>query len=336
MKFFAIPPLLFIAVFVLTFSACSGSYVKSNGDIFEKMAIFSLISFAAFSIFIVTFGGSKRRNNRSSGRAGLIQPGTVYPLSETDLIDYPVYVWDFRSSFHKIVFCPDGALLTSSSVSTDYLDPAATSDGTWSLTPDGKAVLTFHSTAATRIYTRISKYTSTVLMRPDSGPIEAWYMGPGGLANIQISIFGYSALVPATMKFSAAFISGKTFYWATYPCLVVTISGEVEINHETTYGMFTFNEDGILKKSINHKIDSSPDYTQSISGIWSVDGESGVLTMNVLGFTTTASMLIQEPENNTLLVSTSAGNRIWYSDPVSAPDSLDAYISEAITLVPKF
>ena len=245
-------------------------------------------------------------------------------------------MWDFRSSFHTIVFRPDGSLLTSSSVSTDYLDPAVTADGTWSLTSDGKAMLTFYSTTATRIYTRISHYTSTVLMRPDSGPVEAWYMGSCGLANIQISIFGYSALVPVTMKFSTSFINGKTFYWATYPCLDVTISGEVEVNPETTYGMFTFLEGGMLKKSINHKIDTSPDYMPSIPGIWSVDDKSGVLTMNVLGFTTTASILIQEPENNALLVSTSAGNRIWYSDPVSAPDSLDAYISEAITLVPTY
>lgn len=336
MKKVAIPSLILIAILSLTFSACGGSYVGSNGNIFEKMAIFSLISFAAFSIFIVSFGGSKRRNNRSSGRADLIQPGLTYPLSATDLTSYPVYVWDSRSSFHKIVFHPDGVLLTSASVSTDYLDPAATADGTWSLTSDGKVMLTLNSTGTTKKYTRISKYASAVLMQPDFGLVEAWYVGPGGLANIQISIFGYSDLVPVTMKFSSAFVSGKTFYWATYPCLVVTISGEVEVNHETTYGMLTFNEDGILSKSINHKIDSSPDYTPSISGIWSVDDESGVLTMNVLGFTTTASILIQEPENDALLVSTSAGSRIWYFDPANAPDSLDAYISESITVVPKF
>jgi hypothetical protein len=335
MKKVAIPSLLLIAIFSLTFSACGGSHEGSNGNIFEKMAIFSLICFAAFSIFIVSFGGSKRKNNRLSGKTELIQSGS-YPLSATDLISYPVYIWDYRSSFHKIVFNPDGVLLTSASVSTDYVDPAVTADGTWSLNSDGKVVLTRNSTGTTKLYTRISRHASAVLMQPDSGLVEAWYVGPGSLANIQISIFGYSELVPVTMKFSSAFVSGKTFYWATYPCLVVTISGEVAVNQETSYGMITFNDDGILTKSINHKIDSTPDYMPSISGIWSVDDESGVLTMNVLGFTTTASILIREPENDVLLVSSSAGNRIWFSDPANAPDNLDAYILEATTLVPKF
>jgi hypothetical protein len=69
-------------------------------------------------------------------------------------------------------------------------------------------------------------------MRPDLGLVEAWYMGPGALACIQISIFGNSASVPATMRFGTALVSGNTFYGATYPYLVVTTSGEVVADHE--------------------------------------------------------------------------------------------------------
>jgi hypothetical protein len=73
-------------------------------------------------------------------------------------------------------------------------------------------------------------------MQPDLGLVEAWHMGPGALACIQISIFGNSATVPATMRFSTSLVCGRTFYGATYPCLVVTTSGEVVADHETTCG----------------------------------------------------------------------------------------------------
>ncbi|NVN93352.1 MAG: hypothetical protein HXX11_22530 [Desulfuromonadales bacterium] len=335
MKKVAMPSLILIVILMLTYSAYGGRYDATNGNIYEKMAIFSLISFAVFSIFLVAFGGGKQRNNRSPGKPDLIQHGATYPLSITDLTNYPVYVWDYRSSFHKIVFRPDGVFLNSSSVSTDGLDPTVTAAGTWTLMPNCKVQVTLDS-AGISIYTRISKDGSAALIKPESGPVEAWYFGSGGLANIQISIFGYSALVPATMKFTTDFVNGKTFYWATYPCMVVTISGEVTVNHETTHGVITFNENGLWEKSVNNKIGSMPDYTPSSTGVWSVDNGSGVLTMTVLGFTTTAQILTQESENNGILVSTTAGNRIWFSDSANAPDKLAAYISEAHRLVPEF
>jgi hypothetical protein len=208
------------------------------------------------------------------------------------------------------------------------LDPKVTAVGTWALTSEGKVMMTYGSPGTTKIYTRIAKSTSTVLMKPDSGLVEAWYFGSGSLANIQISIFGCSASVPATMKFTTALVSGKTVYWATYPCLLVTTSGEVAVNHETVYGMITFNGNGILTKSIDNKINSLPNYTPSVSGIWSVDDNSGVLTMTVSGFTTAASILTQESEYCEWLVSTTAENRLWFSDPTNATEKLSTYISE--------
>ena len=126
MKKVAIPSLFAIAILSFTLSACGGSNYGSGENMFEKMAIFSLIALTIFSIFVVSFGGSKQRNNRSSGKVDLIQVGSTYPLSTEDLTNYPVYIWDYRSAFHKIVFHPDGVLLKSSSVSTNGLDPTVT------------------------------------------------------------------------------------------------------------------------------------------------------------------------------------------------------------------
>ena len=335
MKKVAILSSVTIAILSLTLTACGGSHDGGDGNIVEKMAIFTLMALTVFSIFIVLFGGSTERSNRLSGKVDLIQNGSTYPLSTIDLTGYPGYVWDYRSSFHKIVFHPDGVLLKSSSVSTNGIDPAVTAEGTWALTSDGKVQVTLNSAWITKIYTCISRNTSAVLMQPDFGLLEAWYLGSGSLANIQISIFGYSASVPATMKFTASFISGITVYWATYPCIVVTSAGEVAVNYETTCGMITFNEDGTLTKSIDNKIGSTPNYTPSISGTWSVDDESGVVSMTVPGLTAVGSILIQEKEKCELLVGATAENRIWYSDPTNAPGKLAAYISEGCKLIPE-
>ena len=73
LKIMAIPSLMLTAVILLTFSACGGIREGSNGDLFEKMAIFSLISFAVFAIFIVSFGGGKQKSRKQS-KAGVVQP----------------------------------------------------------------------------------------------------------------------------------------------------------------------------------------------------------------------------------------------------------------------
>jgi hypothetical protein len=191
------------------------------------------------------------------------------------------------------------------------------------------------SVGITQIYTRSSQHASTaVLMQPDLGLVEAWYFGSDSLANIQISIFGYSESVPATMKFTTALISGRTFYWATYPCIVVTTSGEVAVNLETTYGVITFNEDGTLAKSIDNKISFTPNYTSSILGIWSVDDKSGVITMTVSGVTLAASILTQGSENSELFVTTTVGDKLWFPDSTNALDKLASYISDGCKLIP--
>ena len=158
-------------------AACGTGHDEANGNMSEKMAIFSLITFSVFSIVLVSFGVSRQRNKMPSDKADLIQHGATYPLTTTDLISYPVYVWDYRSSFHKIVFQPDGGLLKSSSAVPNGLDPTVSAAGTWKLTGDGKVVVTLGSIGTTKTYTRISRNGSTVRMRPDFGLLEVWYLG---------------------------------------------------------------------------------------------------------------------------------------------------------------
>jgi hypothetical protein len=302
----------------------------------EKMAIYSLISLSVFAIFLVSFGGGRRRGREPSGVGAAGQSCATFPLSAPEFTDYPVYVWDYRSSFHKIVFHPDGAFSKSSGVSSNGLDPTATAAGSWVLTPDGKLRLTPRSAGAPHMYTRISGHGSAVLMRPDLGLVEAWFMGPGALACTQISIFGNSASVPASMRFSTALVSGRIFYGATYPCLVVTTSGEVVADHETTCGLIAFHGDGTLAKSVDNRIGSAPDYAPSITGTWSVDDEAGALTMTVSGFRTTVFILGLALGECGLLVGTTTGNRLWYPDNERAPARLAAYLSEAVRLIPRF
>jgi hypothetical protein len=336
MKNAATPRVIAGAVLSLAITACNGSLGSYDVSLHEKMVIYSLISLTVFAVILVSFGGGRRRGREPSGGGAGGQPGATYPLSAPELTGYPVYVWDYRSSFHKIVFHPDGAFLKSSGVSSNGLDPTATASGTWALTPDGKLRITPRSAGAPCTYTRISTHGPAVLLQPDLGLVEAWFMGPGALARIQISIFCNSASVPATMRFSTALVSGRTFYGATYPCLVVTTSGEVVADYETTFGLITFKSDGTLAKSVDNKIGSASQYAPSITGTWSVDDGTGVLTMTVSGFRTTASILGQASGDTGLLVGTTTENRLWLPDHEHAPARLAAYLSEAIRLIPRF
>jgi hypothetical protein len=332
----AIPWVIACAVLSLALAACNGSQGGNEGNMHERMAIYSLISLTVFAVILVSFGGGRRRGREPSGVGAAGQSCATYPLSAPKLTGYPVYVWDYRSSFHKIVFHPDGVFSKSSGVSSNGLDPTAKAAGSWDLTPDGKLRITPRSAGAPHMYTRISGHGPAVLMRPDLGLVEAWYMGPGALACIQISIFGNSASVPATMRFSTALVSGRIFYGATYPCLVVTTSGEVVADYETTCGLIAFHSDGTLAKSVDNRIGSVPDYAPLITGTWSVDDGAGSLTMTVSGFRTTAFILGPASEEWGLLIGTTTGNRLWFPDHERAPARLADYLSEAVRLVPRF
>ncbi len=182
---------------------------------------------------------------------------------------------------------------------------------------------------ATRTYARVSKsvYGAVALMQPDSGPIQAWYCGPQALANIQISIFGFSASAPRSEKFTDSLVSGLTVYWTTYPCLTVTDEGEIRVNPEATCGMIALHDDGTLTKSIDNRLGSTPDYTLSIPGTWQVDSFTGALTLTVHGYSSLVAILSRDIEHKSLLVSTPRGNRRWYCDPSTAAADLAAFLS---------
>lgn len=322
--------MIFPAVLVLTLAACSRGNGEAGGNIFEKMSIFSFIALTVFALVLISFGWGKSRKVSPSSETGLdIRIGPAHPLTAAELTDHPTYVRESRSSFRMMVFVPDGTFLESLSVATNGVEPVATPAGTWELTSDGKVRITPAYPGTTRTYTRISEncYGAAALMKPDSGPVQAWYCGPHALAHIQISIFGFSASAARSEKFTASLVSGQTVYWTTYPCLTVTDDGEIRVNPEATCGMIAFHDDGTLTKSIDNRLVSTHDYTLSIPGTWGVDNFTGALTMTVHGYPTLVTILTRDPERKSLLVSTSGGNRRWYSDPATAADDLAAFLS---------
>ena len=111
MKIVAISSLLAIAFLSFTLTACGGSNYGSGENMIEKMAIFSLIALTVFSIFVVSFGGSRQKNNGSSGKVDLIQHGSTYPLSTSEplsVIRSTSGITDLhytKSFFILMVFC---------------------------------------------------------------------------------------------------------------------------------------------------------------------------------------------------------------------------------------
>ncbi len=330
MKILSIPTKILLTALILTFAACARDGGGAGGNIFEKMSIFSFITLTVFALVLIAFGGGRSRRVSPSSETGLgVRIGPVHPLAAAELTGHPIYVRESRTSFRKIVFAPDGTYLESLSVTTNGVKPVATSAGTWELTSDGKVRITPASPGTTRTYARISEhcYGAAALMKPDSGPVQAWYCGPQALTNVQISIFGFSASEPRTEKFTASLVSGLTVYWTTYPCLSVTDDGEIRVNPEAASGMIAFHDDGTLAKSIDNRLVSTPDYTLSIPGTWEVDNFTGALTITVHGYSTLVTILTRDPERKSLLVSTPVGNRRWYCDPATATADLAAFLS---------
>jgi hypothetical protein len=99
MKNAAIPWVITGVLLSFTLAACNGSQGGNEGNMRERMAIYSLITLAVFAVFLVSFGGGRRRGREPSGGGAAGQPCATYPLSAPELTGYPVYVWDYRSSF---------------------------------------------------------------------------------------------------------------------------------------------------------------------------------------------------------------------------------------------
>ena len=306
------PTVLLMSTLMLFLNSCAGREGGSEGHLFEQMAIFSLIAFTIFAVGYISLAGRKERSEEFQSREDLIRTAPILPFTSTELTGYPVYVRDSRTSFHKLVFDPGGTLLESRSTTENGIDPAVVSAGTWELSSGGNVRITRAGTGAAGTYARIStEYFPAVLIRADSGQLEAWYIGRYGLADIQASIFGYSASVESAAKFTSTLVSGRTVHRSTYPGISVNDSGEVKFDPEAVCGMITFNAEGTLRKSIDSKIGPAPDYSPSIAGVWNVDEKSGILMMTVYGYTVKATILFHYIDLNILLVNTTNGTERW-------------------------
>jgi hypothetical protein len=323
-----------IVIVTVALVSCTALYRGVEGDIYEKMTIFSMIVFTIFAVILIPFLTSKVGSRELARYREAVKGAPAQPLSQEDLTSYPVYVWDSRRSFRKMVFSGDGALSDSSIVTANGLDPTTHPSGTWSLGPDGILHLSLNVTAGTRSYARISeaRYNLAALMRLSSGYVEAWYIGANSLARAQISCFGYSDSVPATEKFTVPLVNGLTVYWGTYPSIIPMSTDEVSINPELAYGVMTFQEDGTLSKSINNPIDAGPNYEPSFTGTWRVNEEMGVLYLSVGLYTTEVTLLLHNREPQSLLIRTTAGNEQWFLDQQHAAEDLARYLAISVHL----
>lgn len=317
----------------MTLVSCNVVGSGMEGNIYEKMTIFSLIALTILAAILVPFLNSGESRALARYRE-LIRNATSHPLSAEELTCHPVYVWDSRRSFHKVLFAKDGSFSESGIVTTNGLDPAVAPAGTWVITPEGNLQLWRRETAGTRNYIQVSQdgYNLATLMRLDSGFADAWYLGENGLAKVQISCFGYSDSRPSAEKFTPSLISGLTVCWATYPCVVLTSGNEVSVNPELAYGVITFHADGTLSKSINNPSDAAPDYRPSFTGTWKVDENFGVLYMTAGLYTTEITLNLHSIGHHNLLVGSAAGNEQWFLDQKNGKDDLTRYLAIGIHL----
>ena len=318
----------------VTLASCRAVGSGMEGNIYEKMSIFSLIALTFIAVILIPFVSSTTDSKALSRYRELIRNADPFPLTFEELTGNPVYHWDSRKSIHKMLFSTDGSFSESVIVTSNGLDPTAQPCGTWALTAEGKLQITRKIAASSRALTRVSQngYNLVTLMRHESGSAEAWFLGENSLANAQITCFGYSESQPSAEKFTAALIRGVTIYWATYPAVALTSENEPSVNPELAYGVLIFHPDGTLSKSINNPIDASADWRPSFNGTWKVDENFGVLNMSVGLYTTEVTLLLHSAGSRSLLVGTTAGNEQWFLDQEKAQQDLLAHLATTVHL----
>ena len=332
--------LFLISVAIVTvgmaLASCKGVGIGMEGNIYEKMAIFSLIALTLIAVLLLPFISSTSDSKALARYRELIRNAATLPLSVPELTGNPIYLWDSRKSFQKMLFAQDGTFSESEIVTANGIDPQPQPGGTWSISGDGRLQITRKVTAGTRVLALISRGGGhlATLMRLNSGVAETWFLGAENLAQVQISCFGYSGSKPSAEKFTVPLVSGKTIYWATYPPVVPTSGNEVAVNLELAYGVVTFHPDGTLSKSINNPIEALPDYRPSFTGTWHVDEKFGVLNTSAGLYTTEITLLLHNPEEQSLLVGTTSGTEQWFLDPEKAKEDLATHLATAVHLDP--
>jgi len=318
----------------LSLASCRGVGTGMEGNLYEKMTIFSLIALTFLAVILIPFVSPGSDSKALARYRELIRQAPPLPLSAAELTGFPVYLWDSRKSFHKMLFGADGSFSESPLTTSNGVDPAAQPCGSWTLTAEGELQIARRLAAGVRRLTRVSPdgYHLPTLMRLNSGFAEAWFLGEQSLAEVQISCFGYSESRPSPDKFTAQLLQGLTVYWATYPAVVLSTGGEATVNPEFAYGVVIFHPDGTLSKSISNPIDAPPDYRPSFSGTWQVDENFGVLHTSAGLYTTEIKLLLHGTRPETLLIGSTAGNEQWFLDGDRGKEQLQALLGVAIYL----
>jgi hypothetical protein len=321
-------------VSVMAVAGCTAIDRGMAGNIYEKMTVFSMIVFFVFAIVFIPFLTGKGNNKVAVGYREAVKGAPASHLPLTELTADPLYVWDSRRSYKKMLFADDGSFSESTIIRGNGEDPKTLPAGSWEAGSDGTLNLSYKLNGSSRSFTCIATggYHLPAIMRLISGYVEAWYLGIEGLALAQISCFGYSDSLPPTEKFTAALIKGVTVYWATYPCVLPVSEGEISVNPELAYGMMVFQEDGTLTKSINNPIEGKPDYNPSFTGTWRMDEKLGVLNLSAGLYTTEVVLHLHDAKRNSLIIGTTAGNEQWFLDQQHGKEDLASYLSLGVNL----
>lgn len=323
-----------LVIAMATLSGCNALYRGVEGNVYEKMTVFSLIVFTVFAILFVPFVTDIGGNRELARFREVIWKAAVRPLSADELAAHPAFVRDSPHSFYKMVFDTDGSLRESGIVTINGHDPTTERAGSWTLTGEGTLQVTFDATRRTKSYACISEKCCDLarLMRLETGFAEAWYMGAQGLALAQISCFGYSRTVPPQGQFSDALIGGLTVYWATYPCIALTSADEVCVNPALVYGSITFHADGTLSKSRDNQPYAAPNYSPAFSGSWRIDPAYGVLDLSIGPYTREIKLLLKDDGCRILVVGTTEGNEQWFLDQERGGEELARYLAAGVYL----
>jgi len=174
-----------------TLLACSLPHRVSQGNLYENMTIFTLMTLAAFALVAISFNQGK---NSSAAQQPQISEGKEWiPCFNAEtLTAHPIYVLDSHSSFHAMVFDPDGVFWISPTISTNGVAPKAVPAGRWTLSSDGLIRVVRGSTgnAVSYICLERDREASTARIRSDVNREETWFYGPDGLAGAQAFCFG--------------------------------------------------------------------------------------------------------------------------------------------------
>jgi hypothetical protein len=321
-------------VSVIAVVGCTAIDRGMAGNIYEKMTVFSMIVFFVFAIIFIPFLTGKGNNKVAVGYREAVKGAPACHLPPAEFTSNPLYVWDSRRSYKKMLFADDGTFSESTITRGNGEDPKTYPAGNWEVEPDGTLNLSYKLNGSSRSFSCIAtgSYNLPAIMRLSSGYVEAWYLGEDSLALAQISCFGYSDSLPPTEKFAAALIRGVTVYWASYPCVLPVSEGEISVNPELAYGVMVFQEDGTLTKSINNPVDGKPDYNPSFTGTWRVDEKLGVLNLSAGLFTTEVVLHLHDAKRNSLIIGTTAGNEQWFLDRQHGNEDLANYLALGVYL----